>query len=156
MAAQRQDTPLAPSPPERSPGPAGQLTSELSDLLAKARGEEGLGRFLVAAAAYADAGGLDRDDPRPVLGRARTLMSAGFPAESRSVLKEGLRQNPDSPEILLELGEEELCDGRPQRAIPLFRRVLSLRPDSRHVRLRLAVALYVSGKKEQAVRMLGA
>jgi len=138
----------------RSPlGPEGRAAL-ISDCLARARGEEGLGRFVLASSAYGEAIRLDPRDPRPVLGRSRSLRAAGLVVEARRVLDQGLRRCPGSPEILLEVGEAELCEGRPERAAPLFRRVLELRPDCRNARLRLAVSLYMSGERERAFREL--
>lgn len=143
-----------PRESRRSPLDRERNSTEFQAKLAQARGEEGLGRFLLASTAYAEASRLDRSDSRPVLGRARALRAAGLAGESRRVLEEGLERNPASEELLLEIGEDELMQGRPERAAPVFRRILELRPDSRHARLRLAVALYLSGEKKRAVLAL--
>lgn len=123
--------------------------------LQRARAEEALGRFLLAAAAYNEASRIAPDDPEPILGQARSLHAAGFPGEARRVIDDALCEHPDSPEFLLMAGEDELLGGRPARAIRFFRRVLELQPDCRNGELRLAVARIMHGRgtdRNQAFR----
>jgi cytochrome c-type biogenesis protein CcmH/NrfG len=112
----------------------------IRDPLERARAEEALGRYLLAAAAYSEAARLTPDDPSPLIGQARSLHAAGFPGEARRVIDDALREHPEAPEFLLMAGEDELLAGRPARAIWFFRRVLDVRPESRNGELRLAVA----------------
>jgi tetratricopeptide (TPR) repeat protein len=62
--------------------------------------------------------------------------------------------HPDAPPVLLVLGSVEQAEGRPERAIELFRRAAELEPNNSEAWRRTGIALHRMSRNDEAVRAL--
>lgn len=81
---------------------------------------------------------------------AEIAMKRGKLDEARQFLTDALREKPDHPLALEFLANLELWQGHPQAAEAAYRKLLSLRPRSPKIQLRLANLLAAGGKHVEA------
>jgi tetratricopeptide (TPR) repeat protein len=72
---------------------------------------------------------------------------------ARRLLEEALRNSPDDSEVLSYLAEIYRNDGRPERAIPLYRRAIQLDPAQVTACVGLGGILFERGEYREAVRL---
>ena len=83
-----------------------------------------------------------------------TTRDARWLAEASRYAKRAESLHPDSPPLLVVLGSIEQAEGRPDRAIDLFRRAAELEPNNSEAWRRTGVALQRIGRNNEAITSL--
>jgi Flp pilus assembly protein TadD len=94
-----------------------------------------------AAAAFREAIALKGDWFVPYLNLGNMLEANGKSAEGRAVLRQGLERIPGNETLLFALAGAEERTGNPEAAVPIYERILSLRPQSEVAANNLAAIL---------------
>lgn len=90
------------------------------------------------------------DQPEVQLGLARCRRRLGETEEARRVLIALLANAPESGEVLWEMGQLELDDGRPAEAEPWLRKAVAISPYDRRIAYSLSRCLVALGQDEEA------
>jgi tetratricopeptide (TPR) repeat protein len=116
--------------------------------------EERLGRPVEALAAYRRAAGSGLGTRELLVATGRTQRALGQTEAARLSLEAALKQTPDDPATLSELGALHLDQGAPTLALDMLKAAYHADSDDPTVRQRYARALQANGKTDESLALL--
>lgn len=114
------------------------------------------GRLERAASIYTQLHEAEKDSVEALIGLAKVMLARQDPRAADEYLEAALRLNPQSLELLRDLGACFFHLHRADRTVDLFQRIIALDPDDPYARLNLGKVLFHSGNHEQAIAPLRA
>ena len=95
-----------------------------------------------------------RERTQLILGEAQILREAGHPRDAYAVLEEGLKDQPDQPDLLYEAALAAEKIGRPEVLERYLRQLIRIKPDHAHAYNALGYALADRGERLEEAQQL--